>query len=730
MLKLTYIIASLLLPLTLHAQRADNYPPTASMAVELTQTNLPIVFINVEGNMILRDTRITAYMKIIDNGEGQMNYGDTIAHPGQKEDYAGFVSLKYRGNSSFNSSDKKPLSFRPLDKRLEEGGVKQKVKILGMGKDNDWAMLAPFSDKSMLRDVLAFELGRPYFDFVPHSRHCEVVLDGIYYGIYIMTERPTKGKKRLNLNDPGEDNGDLTGDFLVQIDRADEPEYYTSPYKPTDSNGNEISRSVYYQYKAPEPDDFPDLPAGTKQAINNAINQMETSFRSLNYKNPESGYRKYIDVTSFIDYLISTEFGYNIDGYRLSTNLYKYSNTRAANEGLDSRWKMSLWDFNLAYGNANYYDGNRTDRWMYAFNDSYSYDGNIVPFYWQRMFNDENFLTEVQERWAHCRQGAYATNAVIQKVDSMAQVLTMGGAVKRNEEAWRLFGRGVWPNYYVGNDYAEELDYMKGWLWKRGQFMDAEILGEETEVKTEPVEIESGWNADVVAEKSPASSACTNTVDNGRTFYSATVQISGGLPLNREIHAWNGVDYRLASYSQDNALILTSAGQSGELRFKTPSNTNMVHVLATSATGYSLVNATVNYTDGTSDPMRQFAIRDWSCRRVSGNEVRTNMGTIYTSDNSISSDCHYGLYYFSIPANPGKSIASIGFEAATDSRATLLALSMDTSVPSGIDSIIQSDTERSVEGIYNLNGVRMNGMQKGVNILRYSDGTTRKVLVK
>ena len=95
------------------AQRADNYVPTNDRNVKLTETNLPIAFINVKGKTIQRNERITARMKIIDNKDGK-NYGDTIAHPNQKADYDGYISLKYRGNSSFNSSDKKPYGFKTL----------------------------------------------------------------------------------------------------------------------------------------------------------------------------------------------------------------------------------------------------------------------------------------------------------------------------------------------------------------------------------------------------------------------------------------------------------------------------------------------------------------------------------------------------------------------------------------------------------------------------------------
>ena len=107
----------------LYAQRADNYPPTKNAQVKLSETNLPIVFIDVNGKMILREERITAKIKIIDNGTGKTNYADLAAHPDQKVDYEGYISLKYRGNSSFNSSDKKPLRLQ--DHRQTAGRRRQ-----------------------------------------------------------------------------------------------------------------------------------------------------------------------------------------------------------------------------------------------------------------------------------------------------------------------------------------------------------------------------------------------------------------------------------------------------------------------------------------------------------------------------------------------------------------------------------------------------------------------------
>ena len=303
------------------------------------------------------------------------------------------------------------------------------MSLLGLGKDNDWALLAPFSDKSMIRDVLTFELGRPYFDWVPSSRHVEVVGDGKYYGIYILTERPGKGKNRLNLHDPGEDGGDLTGDWRVEIDRDDEDHYYRSKYHPYGRYGTvDNTKYITYQYDDPEYEDFADLPAGTEKAIQKSIDDMEDCFAGDNYKDPVNGYRKYIDVTSFIDYMLSTEFTFNVDGYRLSSHMYKYSETRAKNEGLDSRWKCTLWDFNIALGNADYYKGSRTDLWQYDMN-SRETDNQLVPFWWKRLIDDPAYQTDLKARWAEYREGQYADNRIEAKIDSLATLLTSGGAM-------------------------------------------------------------------------------------------------------------------------------------------------------------------------------------------------------------------------------------------------------------------------------------------------------------
>ena len=99
-MKRLLLLAMTVLSLTGTARAGSwwNYPPD-NEDVQLNSTNLPIVWIDVDGRYIDRDERITARMKIIHNGNGQLNYADTVAHPGQTIDYEGYVALRYRGSS-------------------------------------------------------------------------------------------------------------------------------------------------------------------------------------------------------------------------------------------------------------------------------------------------------------------------------------------------------------------------------------------------------------------------------------------------------------------------------------------------------------------------------------------------------------------------------------------------------------------------------------------------------
>lgn len=437
-----------------------NYKPINTNVV-LEKTNLPIVFIdthNAEGatTAIHKDYRVAVRMKIINNAGG-LNYADTVAHRGQTVDYDGWVAIKYRGYSSFIYSDKKPYGFRTL-KTADVNGEKQKVKLLGMPKDNNWVLLAPYHDRSLIRDVLMYQLARPYFEFTPKAKFCEMVLDGTYYGVYILCEKASKGKHRLDLTEPGDSGDELTGDYLVQVDRDNEP-HFTLKHTMNGMN-------IFVKYEFPEYEDM--VPAHQAQAdyIQQRFDDMENALAGKDFADAENGYRKYIDVGSFVDYQLSSEFASNPDGYRLSTNIYK------RRDSVDPRFRTTLWDFNLAFGN-NVVDAILHNAWMYQYGKLLGLV-NLAPvsFWWERLTADEAYVRSMKERWAEYRQSSHTDQHITAVIDSLVSVLNAEGACERNFQAWPIWDKSITLAPNNAKDYQGEIAFLRKWIEERVAWMD------------------------------------------------------------------------------------------------------------------------------------------------------------------------------------------------------------------------------------------------------------------
>lgn len=736
---------------------ADNFAP--SQKVTFTQTNLPLVFINVKGQVIHHGSRILGMVKIIDNGDGH-NYRDTIAHAHQKVDYEGYVSIKYRGNSSFYSSKKKPFSIRTLKAGdVASKGVrakKEKVKIMGMAKDNDWALLAPWQDKSYMRDILTMIMARGGHTFAPHMKYCEVIVDGVYYGIYIMSERATKGSGRLNLNDVTPD--DMSGDFHVEIDRDDEDHYYQSKYAPLKSDGTKIhGKKITYQYKEPKYEDFADLPAHTEDSIQAAINAMEDAFASENYKDPLTGYRQYIDVPSFIDHEIAVEVSNNIDGYRLSSPLYKYSSNHAAKLGDNAKWKTALWDFNIAYGNEGYYSPQADGIWRYTANDvMYRRDNQLIPFFWYKLMNDEAYVRQLKRRWIEIRTSRYSENFISDKLDSLQAVLTANGAADRDNRAW-------------GNHFetlSRQKESLYNYIKARLSFIDAEWLvqnpgGDDTggggqQTVALPIAIQSGFNCDVICED--ASNVMNTTTHDtearnmgfdtaGFVYYAkgVTNALSDGYACDEEGYlASPNARYRLNVSKVavvNNALVLKGAEATNEcavnegtLLFSSPVQSYRLYFAGLSADGDNIVSVTVNYADGTTGSGSiHFNNWDTADSRAIKNNLRrmatTHVGWANVEAGDIQGNADFQIIEQSVSTDASKTIKGVKFTRGTESgHPAILALAY-IPITTGIKTPVK-DASLSIVAVYSVNGVERRYLQKGLNIVRYSNGSVRKVMVR
>ncbi|MDL2244346.1 CotH kinase family protein [Parabacteroides sp. OttesenSCG-928-J18] len=434
------------------------YPFHPSAIVELTSSNLPIVMIDLDERMADKsaDKRVSASMKIIWHEDGQENRIEDTEH----FNYDGKVGIKYRGNSSYLLSDKKPFALRIQD----ENEKKKKASILGMGEDEDWALLAPYSDRTLFRDVLVFELMRGTMEYVPTGKHCELILNGIYQGVYIMAARVRQGPHRININAPTTDSGDgLTGGYHLEIDRMDDPGFF-GEVSPCDLWGNPIGRMTYFQYKYPDEED---LSSAQKSYIQSQVKRMENATAGIHFKDPTKGFRAYIDEVSAYDYIIAQEFTKNSDAYRLSTPIYKYPNS------IDPRFKFSIWDFNISMGNNLNNQTWGTDGWVFN-NNRFETESCLVPWFFKRMLQDEDFQEGLRERWAMFRQTRLSDENISNCIDSLTCLLTE--AQERNFTAWDRWGRYVWPNYFIPDSWEDELGFLNEWLMRRVNWIDSQWL--------------------------------------------------------------------------------------------------------------------------------------------------------------------------------------------------------------------------------------------------------------
>lgn len=435
--------------------------------VVLEKTNLPILFINTRDEAghttaIHKDYQVAVRMKIINNADG-VNYGDTVAHSGQTTNYEGWVGIKYRGSSSFYDSDKKPYGFRTL-KTADVNGKKEKVKLLGLPEDNNWVLLAPYHDRSLIRDPLVYQLSRPYFEFTPKCKFCEIIVDGIYYGVYILCEKPSKGKNRLNFTAPGDSGDELTGDYMVEIDRDNEP-HFVLKYKMYDHD-------ICAKYHFP---DYEEMSSEQMAYIKQRFDELEDVLSSDGFADKENGYSKYIDVENFINYQLMTEFCQNPDGYRLSTYIYK------RRDSVDPRFKITPWDYNMTFGNNIAAGDFLYEQWVYEKGQEAGLLGKLpVPFWWKRLTEDEAYWKRMKERWAELRTSTLSDQHVTEMMDSLVNEVTIGGACERNYQAWPIWDKEIPLAPTTATNYDEEIALMREWTKKQVAWIDEQLVFDPT----------------------------------------------------------------------------------------------------------------------------------------------------------------------------------------------------------------------------------------------------------
>lgn len=430
-----------------------------AQAVDFTSSNLPIVIIDTQGQNIRNEPKITAHMSIIYNGPGKRNHmTDAPNH------YDGYIGIEYRGDSSLQF-DKKQFAIETRDSL----GANLNLSLFGMPRENDWVLYAPYSDKSLMRNVLAYKLSADLGHYASRTQFCEVVLNGEYWGIYVFMEKIKRDKGRIaiaDLDSTEVDSPDVTGGYILKVDKSaggnvggwfsDFPLFYEG------GRGR-----IYYQYHFPKPDE---ITPPQKEYIQQFMFDFQTMMSGEHYDLPGSGMWTAMNMSSVLDFVIVNEISKNVDAYRLSAYLYKDRYDR------DPRIHVGpVWDFNLAFGNASYHTAYSPRDWQieyFMYNDMFNNGGDsfMMPFWWGEIWTSPRFQNKLYERWWQVRHTVLDVDRLLNYIDDTAALLDE--AQQRNFERWPVLGRYVWPNPYIGYTYQDEIDYLKSWLQDRMEWMD------------------------------------------------------------------------------------------------------------------------------------------------------------------------------------------------------------------------------------------------------------------
>jgi hypothetical protein len=406
--------------------------------------------------------KVMVDMGVIDNGYNVLNH---VAD--SQNVYMGKIGIEKRGSISqafWYTQKSYGFETRNAD------STNRDVVLLGMPKENDWVLYAPFDDHTLMRNVLTYQLGREMGYWTPRTKYTEVqwydwAWTPDYRGLYVMMEKIKRGKNRVNISklDTNDNAGDsLTGGYIFAVDKniwANDSGWHS----PKDT-------SVYFTYKYPQ---SADITPQQKMYLKAYVDSFETVMKSPGFSNPVTGYRKYIDEISFMDFFFIQELSKNIDGYKRSSYLSKDKKSKGGRIQA-----APLWDFNSAW-NVHTCGFDADTGWAYPMtcwvNASFH-----VPFWWGRLLQDSIYVRDMKCRWTQLRSTVLDTANIFHIMDSISAYITPASV--------RHFSR-----FTINTTLKVEADSLKKWIAARLKWMDAHMPGK-------------CWNTGVNTEESFANS--------------------------------------------------------------------------------------------------------------------------------------------------------------------------------------------------------------------------------
>ena len=440
--------------------------PTVLFGQSLSVSNLPILRINTKTRVIQDEPKIPVVMEIFDNGSGQLN--QVSANPS----ISTIAGIEFRGSTSqadfifLPGYVKKPYGIEIWTDTT--GVTAKKMSLVQMPEESDWVLNASYNDRSFMRDFLAQMIAGRLGVLNSKTKFIELIINDEYRGVYLLMEKIKQGKNRVPISDlyPTENAGDdVTGGYLLKIDK--------SSGSPSANFKSNYTSGILGTQKCEFQIEYPKYGIITQQQfiyIRDYIQTWERKLMTEDMNDSKASFREMMDMPSFVNYFILNETVRNVDGYRLSSYLYKDK------ESLGGKIKMGpAWDFNIAFGNADYLNGWMTNGFVYKAmeNDGGKNDAWQVPFWWNKLVQDASFRKAVATRWKEVRKTFLNTNSLFASIDSAQVVLKE--PLNRNFQKFPLMGRKIWPNYYVGSTLTDEVNWLKNWIQGRLTWLDAQL---------------------------------------------------------------------------------------------------------------------------------------------------------------------------------------------------------------------------------------------------------------
>jgi len=412
------------------------------------QHDLPLMLIDNYGKGKPGREYVDAAAMVFDTANGRTSLSAAPA-------VASRAGIHLRGQSSA-MFEKAPYRLELRDNADDDADH----AMLGMPADSDWVLRGPFSDKSLIREALVYDLGREMGMATPRYRFVELYLNvdsapvaaADYQGVYMLVETIKNSKDRLDLKQLDENDTTLpkiAGGYIFKFEwmAAEEPTLTCTGAAATCWN--------YLEVHDPSP-----LNPEQKAWLTQYVQQFHDMLHSSRLTDPQTGYRTWIDVPSWVDLVILNELSREMDSYLRSTYFYK-----------DREGPIvagPLWDYDLSFGVGGYFGNEQTAGWQWQQTRTPQ-----ASDWFQILLRDPSFQQDVKARWQSLRRGLLSTASLTARVDALAAPLT--AAAQRNFQRWpNLSTRMIGPFITdTAPTWAGQVQVMRTWMTQRAAWLDS-----------------------------------------------------------------------------------------------------------------------------------------------------------------------------------------------------------------------------------------------------------------